>query len=1163
MLKVLSLGVFVLFFTWFPTDSFASTTYEFYTWGGYTAAVEAWTRVAHIFGNNEYRVLLFIAAVAGALVLFYAVLFKSAVGVQVDLLKGFVIPFIGALALVYAFLLPRANVVVYDPVLNRGPHTIPNVPRIVALVAYFSNKVERAVIKLIDDSVLSDTAKYSVNAGGTLYKGLAELFAYTIDDVASGGYNYLRESIIRYVRDCITPAIQRGDVNPDHVQSGQIDSTTLINNAKNPAIFTVYLTSAGNAVNATCTQAGDYLINELNSQFGASACSSQILACSIIRTACLASGWAGDVGSLTSCENRLLTAYSDVMNSIGISSLGIRSALRQAYVASVLRQALLSDNPNFALSVIATSQTVSQFWGLGVHANAWIPVLKASLTAFAIAITPLIGLFMITPIVGRAFSLLIGLFVWLTLWTAIDAVILSFGRELANSYASALTSGYQVQGFGFAVAMAMPSFTTKVVATFGALRWAGLGLATVFATMLVRFGGAALAMIAGQIAGAPMGSGATYGTSVATTPSTVLTGQILPAETYGNVAVRLGGLGSVYRGTLAEQTFKTATSVGTGHVVSTTFGSSLANFGFQAGRVSGIDLGVKAYAGEILAGKETSIATKEGKFQAHSRLGSLEYKYELPSNLNRPGYFPGLSPSQIAYLIQTGLIKATPDGKLVYSTQMKTTIRMDYDPQNPNEVPSKVEIGEILGSSVGSAVKLLDKALTGFSVKGSGEISKNVIKAHELEAVATFLNLASGAYSKSFASRFVSSIDQVLTKKGGENETVQAVISTIQEAITGGSVSLSILPQTKEKALTFAGSQGTVTLRPGAGGQFQLSFTDRKGITRDVSLSLDESYALSKSIERLIATEGAATLRSEAARTKAIKYLSETYFLEREKASEIVEAIRGASLEGNRDLLIFAFNSYANEVFQKTKDAVSVGLAVESKFYELLNDPQKVKEFVERYANVSLEELPEREALKESVNTNLANLKMEVESQARELQEKVGKKVPSDEKELKSPEDVYYNQEVIRKIIDVAGFHPKTLAQEIAKDAERLSPEAIKKLTTLFRASKERNLFDRTIDFAKGLGLAPTTQEKLIELVDQRKSGEITDQAFYEGVKEILEKPSAEKVLSLGKSTATVKNETFFLRNSSPYVPSHPMPVKVQETAPKVGDQPNLRVRIK
>ena len=55
--------------------------------------------------------------------------------------------------------------------------------------------------------------------------------------------------------------------------------------------------------------------------------------------------------------------------------------------------------------------------------NEWIPVIRAILTAIAIGVIPFLVLFLPTPIVGKAASVLLGFFVFLSTWGVTDAVI--------------------------------------------------------------------------------------------------------------------------------------------------------------------------------------------------------------------------------------------------------------------------------------------------------------------------------------------------------------------------------------------------------------------------------------------------------------------------------------------------------------------------------------------------------------------------------------------------------------------------------------------------------------------------------------------------------------------------------------------------------------------
>jgi hypothetical protein len=150
---------------------------------------------------------------------------------------------------------------------------------------------------------------------------------------------------------------------------------------------------------------------------------------------------------------------------------------------------------------------------MGVVANEWLSVARAVITAVAIGLIPVLVIFIPTPLAGKALGLISGMFIWLTAWGVTDAV--TYG--IATDYAYGVFEYVRQNALGFAAIMNMPDASLKALSMFGLIRTSGIMLATVITGMLVRFGGHALAMMAGTISGTVQSQG-THAASQAVMP---------------------------------------------------------------------------------------------------------------------------------------------------------------------------------------------------------------------------------------------------------------------------------------------------------------------------------------------------------------------------------------------------------------------------------------------------------------------------------------------------------------------------------------------------------------------------------------------------------------------------------------------------------------------
>lgn len=548
------LPVLILFCLLLP--AICSAEWEYITHGGYDAAVSAWTRTALIFSDNNYKGLFISAIVLGALAIFAATYVRMVTGAKAGGLS-WAAPVLIGMAIYVAFIAPKDRLIIYDELLNRGPQEVGGIPLILATSAGVLNKIEKGFTDIISTST-DPASDYRLNAGGT---GWSLLDAVTPASVLPPNQY---ATVQRFIKDCVYPELVREgtilDINK--IAEGEQKYDVVVSESANPALYTVVYTDNGAGDPVTCSNAAQIVNNILtNYTFGDLA----------LKTACASRGFDTSGPSLNVCRNLIDSTLTTTFpgSTGGNISFGIFWA--QRVLADAFMQVAEQSSPSVAITTLATSQTQSQFIGLGMHANTWIPVLKESLTAVAISITPLLLLFAATPLVNRALSLVFGMFVWLTMWGIIDAVIHAFGVDLAKQASQTIKT---VSGdMGFTAMLMWPGYTAKVAATFGALRWAGLMLASVISGMLVKFGGTALAILASSISAMPQSSGAAYGGTLLKHADRVVSGEIMPTQTWSNAAVMAGGIRALTGGLVQKQV---------GEMV----GSSMIGNEFGAGRIA-------------------------------------------------------------------------------------------------------------------------------------------------------------------------------------------------------------------------------------------------------------------------------------------------------------------------------------------------------------------------------------------------------------------------------------------------------------------------------------------------------------------------------------------------------------------------------------------------
>jgi len=533
----------VLIFLLFPYQVFADT-WEYYTYGGYNAVVDAWRKVGLIFSDNAFKGLYFSAIVLGAIVLYFMVLARATfAGAARFNLASWAVPVLLGASIYVALIVPKDQIVVYDTVLNRGPETIGNIPKIMAMTAGLLNKIERGMIDIVRVSS-SPVEDYTQNAGGTGFVILSQ-FGDPMTISMAGVPMYVHQTAYQFIKDCLVFELGRNGTNltAQDINSGKVDFVAAIKAAENSGVPTVYYDESGKEVDnqngnpVTCYDAGEVLISYINNNINA-----------IVASTCAMSGYNIDVPQeWNACRNLVESTYVNGLSGATGGSGNLNLLAAQTFFANSLIQTLNSINPESSIKLMATKEAGSQYLGLAIHANTWLPVIKETLRTVAIAISPFVLLFAATPLAARALSFLLGIMIWVVTWSVIDAILhysaVSQAISASKEFSNVITNG--TPGTMFFVLL--PSYSTKVAAVFGAIRWAGLGLATVLTGVLIKFGGAALAMVAGSITGTAQSTGAAMGRMV-TDITSPIKADLLPTVSWTNAAFAAGGIGALTEG---------------------------------------------------------------------------------------------------------------------------------------------------------------------------------------------------------------------------------------------------------------------------------------------------------------------------------------------------------------------------------------------------------------------------------------------------------------------------------------------------------------------------------------------------------------------------------------------------------------------------------------
>ncbi len=472
-----------------PAGEALALDMEYYTYGGFNPITQAFVKIALIFSDSGYQGLLFVIMVLGLIAGVSIWLARAATGTRVIPLV-WAVPVIFGAVLYLALFVPKGSITVYDPVLNRF-QTIGQIPDAVVFTAGFLNKIERGMVDIIDTAAAPD-AQYQTTAGGIGFKALESVKGSAPKD------NYARTSMIRYVKDCVTFELLRPGttLSLDTLRNTTSDFLNDLGAAINPAVYTVYYDSIHpEGTSLTCTEAW----NNLRPIYASPSNYDEA-----IRKVCSKAYFDPDnTAELNTCK----TLLTSTLNFTTGSATTPEKIIQQRQVAEILYTFYFQDDYETAVLMESNRKITSTGLGIGLTMNEWIPIIRAIMTAIAIGVIPFLVLFLFTPVVGKALSVMFGFFVFLTTWGITDAVI----HGAAMDYASYAFEDMRQSSLGVYAMAAFPTISIKLLAMFGVIRSAGIMLASFFSMMLIRFGGHALAMLAGNLSRIVQSAGAQAG----------------------------------------------------------------------------------------------------------------------------------------------------------------------------------------------------------------------------------------------------------------------------------------------------------------------------------------------------------------------------------------------------------------------------------------------------------------------------------------------------------------------------------------------------------------------------------------------------------------------------------------------------------------------------
>lgn len=462
---------------------------EFYVYNGFDPVVKAFLRTALIFSDKNYIALFFTVTALGLLfggihAAMMALSGKNQGGL------AWVWPIGLGVVLYFSLIIPKGTLHIHDPVRQRY-QPVSGIPDGIIMLVGTLNLIERGVVDILKTA--GDPVGFHEQAGGIGFDMLASLDSKGI--LLSD--QYMHASLRKYIEDCVFFELQRPGTTLTVNQLQKNNSfLPLFAEAMNPAIFTVYYeNSAPRGTTLSCSEA--YPIIQAKISQPAIYEESE-------KTRCAESGFDPTIPTeYAQCKKMLVS----LINWLGGASYSATRVYQQTVIAREMNNVIMSSSHDTAVSIMASRNIGSSMLSGGIVANEWIPIIRAVLTSIIIGLLPFLALFIPTPLSGRALSMFLGFFVWLSAWGITDAIV----HQFAMDYGRLVFEEVRQYQLGLVAISAFGTSSLKTLAAFGIIRWSGLGLATVLTSMLVRFGGHAISAMSGKLMSAPQAAGASAG----------------------------------------------------------------------------------------------------------------------------------------------------------------------------------------------------------------------------------------------------------------------------------------------------------------------------------------------------------------------------------------------------------------------------------------------------------------------------------------------------------------------------------------------------------------------------------------------------------------------------------------------------------------------------
>ncbi|CDH00603.1 conjugal transfer protein TraG N-terminal domain-containing protein [Xenorhabdus bovienii] len=447
-----------------PSVSFASLDMEYVVQGGFSTVVNAFTRIKFMFNDRQYSSLMAAMVVFGIV---SGLMYRAAKG-GVELLEtGKASMGLGWLAYTligtmiwFGLMVPKGTIHIYDQTRNQY-QPVSGIPDFITFVAGGTNLIYQAFTDMANTNTAT-TTRFS--GEGMPIKVLMALMTRN----GASFDPYISKSITEMWKQCSPIAETRGfDANNLKTGSTTFNIVSTLSALRNPAVFTTWYSAANpGGSTVSCTTAYSNLQSAMGSPTAYD---------SRLKDICSKLGYnSANAASYVDCKGRMEDTLQTVY---GSTTVTLNAAIGGIMVSQAISDALVQQNPEVAGTMLANRSMVNSALSDASTNPEWLTTIMAGVMAIILSMTPMLILLVVTPLMGKALTLLLGMWVFLTAWQVADTLLLQAATDEILTVMSEIKS----MGFGLDAMQLAPTSAQKAMTVTASARTNAVYIATLFA----------------------------------------------------------------------------------------------------------------------------------------------------------------------------------------------------------------------------------------------------------------------------------------------------------------------------------------------------------------------------------------------------------------------------------------------------------------------------------------------------------------------------------------------------------------------------------------------------------------------------------------------------------------------------------------------------------